>query len=602
MFANKLKINYILPAILFFTFLTYLPVLRAPFISLDDNVTLTANTSIRGLTWENIKTIFTSLINKTYVPLTILSFAVEYKIFGLNPFGYHLTNLLFHLAITGLVFRLGRRLNPSTAATTAATILFAIHPMHVEPVAWISSRKDLLYSLFYLLALDQHITFRQNSPRNFGSTILNRHYQRIIFFGLISMLAKPMALSLPLILLLYDWFAMKKLTRAHFLEKIPFLLFIIPVALISFMANTRPHALHLAEGLLIFMWTGTFYIQHFFWPQPLTPFYVLPQPVSLMNPAYHQAIFIAGASLSVFMLRRRDRLLLFGFLFYALSTFFLWRFHNDPDITMPVADRFMYLPSVGLCLWLGVIAANCFAQKNSALRKFSIGTAILLAVFLAQQSFSYSRTWQNEITLWSHAIKAIPTAFYPYRQRAQVFLVQKKYAQAIADFNTAVELKPAFAPAYFNRATAYRAMEKLDLALADYTRAIEIDPTYPDPYNNRAIVYDLSGNKQQALADFNKFIELAPDQIEAYFNRGKLLLSMKQFADALNDFNIFLSKRPNDHNGYYFRGLAYRGNGDKTKAREDFQNALNLKPNFKAAQKALATLSQNPQTKKEPGG
>lgn len=557
----------LLAFILLMTLLTFWPVLNAPFISMDDPVTVINNTATRHLNGNNLRTIFTSLINQIYIPLTTLSFALEYHFFQLNPFAFHLTNLCLHLMITTLIFLLAQRLNLSLSASALATLLFALHPLHTEPVVWVSSRKDVLYTLFYLLALHQYLQY-QAQP---GTSIKNKNFLLANLFGVFSMLAKPMALSLPLILLLCDWLRENRISKARLGEKIPLMLFLAAIGWVSFWANARPHQIIANQGILIWLWTGTFYIRQFFWPHLLTPLYVLPQPITLANSEYLLSILLSGLLLVAIYRFRQNRLFIFAVLYYILSIFFVLRFHNDVDVVMPVADRFMYLPSLGFCLWLGQESDRLFLwlKRRSCYQAWVYLSALgTILIILASRTFAYCSLWNDERTLWSTAIQISPQAFYAYRNRAQTFLEQGNPEQAISDFSQAVKILPDFAPAYFNRATAYRAMGKWELAIKDYSRAIELDPNYPDPYNNRAVVYKILGKPQRTLADLDKYISLAPQYPEAYFNRGMIHLELHNYPQATDDFTRFIAHYPDEPKGYFFRAMAYLGQLKKIKPAE----------------------------------
>ena len=214
-----------------FILLSFFPCLKADFINWDDDGHILKNTAIYELSPSSIKQIFTQAPNKTYIPLTILSFAIEKHFFCFNPFVFHLDNLLLYIVIVILVLFLAIRIGLSLEASFFAALIFAIHPMRVETVAWVTERKDVLYALFYLLALHQYWSYlKTQSIRYYFSTIL---------LGLISILAKPMALSLPLILLIFDWYYGRSFSKRVFIEKIPFLFYVISIAWISYSLNIR---------------------------------------------------------------------------------------------------------------------------------------------------------------------------------------------------------------------------------------------------------------------------------------------------------------------------------------------------------------------------
>lgn len=340
-----MKKDFILLFILGITFFSFSSSLDNDFTNWDDRAYLLGNQNVRGLDIYHITRIFTSVVLGNYNPLTIFSFAIEYHFFGYNSFIYHLDNLLLHLGVTALIFLFALQWGLNMRAAALATLLFGIHPMHVESVAWVTARKDVLYSIFYMLALCQYLRYLKH--RRWGA------YGLSICFCLMSLLAKPMALSLPLIFLVCDWFKERKLEMRIFIEKVPHLIFIIPIVWITYSLNVRIPGKDVLESALIWTWTLTFYIKKFLFPFILIPLYQLPEPISVFNDQY-----VISIGLSLFLVLglfylRKNRWFIFSFLFFFVSIFFLLRFDNLRDISI-VADRFMYLPGLGFCVFFGV--------------------------------------------------------------------------------------------------------------------------------------------------------------------------------------------------------------------------------------------------------
>lgn len=585
-----------LSVVLAVIFTLYLPALDAPFLSMDDPAHITENEAVRSLSLSNIGQIFTSTVNNTYVPLTSLSFAVEYFCFKDRPFYYHLNNVFGHLAVIALLFLLGTRLGLSTRASLLAALLFGIHPMHVESVAWVSARKDLLYSIFYLSSIHFYLIYT-DPPASFSPIKLKKKhaYAASLFFALLGILAKPMALSLPLILGLLDWFRKRPLNKSAFTDKLPFFLFIIPLSAITFVLNTRHYHFVLSEALPVFSWTFTFNLKKFFLPAVLSNFYTLPLPVNWLSPPYFTSLTLTAVLAVLLFSFRRNRLLAFSLLYYFFSIFFLLMYHVGDDVIMPVADRFMYLPSAGLCLWLGTLADKALlATRGKSRILFSVlasGLALVVGL-LSIKTFSQCRLYRDEILLWTNSIHCSPAAFYAYRNRAAAYQKQNRVPEALADYNTGIELKPDFAQAYFNRGTLFRKIHQFDAALADYSKAISLEADYPDPYNNRGVIYSYQKRYAEALADFQNFVRLKPNSVEGHFNRGKAYLLTENYKAALRDFDFFIRKRPDEESGYYLRGLVFINLARMDLAAADFRRTLKINPHHPIAQTRLDAIMQ----------
>ena len=527
---------FILLAILAITFVSFSSILNNGFLNWDDNFHLVGNRSVR---FFDIKHMFTSTVNENYIPLTILSFAIEHHFFGLNPFIYRLDNLLLHLVVTGLVFLFALQVGLTVRGATFAALLFGIHPMHVESVAWVTERKDVLYAAFYMGALCSY--WRYLEDKRIKSYLLT------IVLGMLSILAKPMALSLPLILFVCDWLKGRKFNLKVFYEKVPYFLYIIPIAWITFSLNKRIPGDNLIEGALIWVWTATFYIKKFFSLFIFIPWYSLPKPVSISNFHYASSLIILFFLLICLARYRKNRWLIFASLFYFVSIFLLLRCDiSDPQI---VADRFMYLPSVGICVLLGVswerISGN-LKKRGVAFRNAGCFCLILLFSVLCVKTYFQSEIWEDDVNLWSYVINKSPNNadkanYVAYTKRGTAYDDQGEYELAMADYNKALgiisEDNSDKAKIYHHRGVAYLGQNNYDLALDDFSKALDINPNFAEAYNSRGIMYGMTGDYELALDGFNKAIAINSGFIEAYNNRGIIYYDLGSYDLALADFN-----------------------------------------------------------------
>lgn len=617
-FSDKTFLHSIvlLCLVLSLTFFAFSPSLHNPFITNDDPNHLINNELIRSLSFENLSLIFTQTLNRTYIPLTTLSFAVEYHFFGLNSFFYHLNNVLLHLGVTALLFIVASRwFGFSPLAAALAALVFGIHPMHVESVAWITERKDVLYAFFYLGAVERYCAYIHRHKR--------RDYYGTIVLALLSILAKPMALSLPLVFLVLDWYFRRGGKSRLLLEKVPHLLIIIPVSWVTYVLNARVVGTTPLETALTWIWSLMFYLQKFLVPDCFLTIYSLPQPVALTQGTFVQAVILFIAAGFLLFRFRKQRLVIFAALYYFVSIFFLLRFDAKADVNF-VADRFMYLPSLGLCFLIGVGFEWLIKQvRFGILRKFVIGSIILVYFVLGFKTFHQTKIWGDGVLLWSGVIDRYPDCFHAYDHRGYAYAQRGQFLSAVGDYNQALRLKPGFMPAYHNRALAYSQMQREQEALADFDKVFELNPHYARGYFNRGIFYARRGEREKAIRDYTAAIVKSNQLfIAAFSNRGAVYLSDGKMDEAFKDFDraLELDERdtfarnnraiayvkngdwgaaladlnqaaryaPKDAGTYFNRGLVYRQMGKISEAFSDFKKVLEIEPRHKMAlQKAL---------------
>jgi len=610
----------VLALILVVIFCAFCPSLHNDFATWDDDGHLIKNASVRSLSGPNIAYIFRDTVNDTYIPLTIFSFALEYHFFGYNPFVYHLNNIILHLAVVALMFFLALRFALSVPAAALAALFFGIHPMHVESVAWVTERKDVLYAFFYLLAIHQYLNYteRKSIPAYWASVGLT----------LLSILSKPMALSLPLILLVCDWFKGRKFDVKIFVEKIPFFICVVPVAWVTYALNARVPGGNAYEGALTWTWTFVFYIRKFIYPGLLLPIYNLPQPVALTNPEFISSSVLFLGMIVLLVRFWKNKHLAFAFLFYFVSIFFLLRFDDRADVNV-VADRFMYLPSLGFCFFFAVFfeQITAWAKKKTVFLHDALWVAVVVLFFvLGARTFAQNRTWGDGVALWSKVIELYPRQFAAYDHRGYAYGKKGMLDDAILDYTKAININPKYDQGYNNRGVAYSLQGKFDQALADFTRALELRPEYPDASFNRGIVYSQTQQFAAAVADYNKVLEVSPNHPEALGNRGVAFLLQGDYQNALRDFDhavamnprdvfainnraiIYVQKNeldraladfsrliklnPHEPSAYYNRGLVYFRQQSRERALADFNQALRIDPGHKKAAQKKAELEE----------
>ena len=519
------------------TFLAMTPALRGQLPVWDDGVHLTDNTLVRSLDADNIRYIFHSQINKTYIPLTILSFAVEYQLVKYHPFLYHLNNLLLHLAVTGLIYYLALRLGLGWRPAFFGALLFGLHPMHVESVAWVTERKDVLYAVFYLLSIHCYLSYvRDKNDLALVAAVAG---------GVASMLAKPMAVSLPLILLLVDWFLGRIRDRRVWVEKLPFFLFMVPLAWMTLAANDSQPLTNLGQSALIWVWTLMFYLRQFFFPLRLLPVYDLPQPVTLWSAPYGLAVVGLALALAgiVVLVWARRRWAVFAAGYFFLSIFILLRTHVDTAGVNPVADRFMYLPSLGFCLLIGILFDRVIrrVQPAAGWRRVLVyaGVAVVFLSF-GTRTFLQSRIWYDNTTMWGYLAREAPD-----NSRAQFALGQEAYKkgqwqEAMDHYLEAVRLNPQYAKAHNNIGDLLYAIGLKPDAMEHFRLAVQYNPDYADAHNNYAALLLDQGQIGLARRHIEEALRVDPlnpvfktSMGDVLWREGDLSAAQAWYADVL---------------------------------------------------------------------
>lgn len=513
----------------------FFPSLSNQFVPLDDPGHLLENPNVLTLRLDNLVRIFGAIIDGVYIPLTVLSFAIEHHFFGFHPFVYHLDNLLLHLTVIGLLFYLGKKLGLSALGAGAGALVFGIHPMHVESVAWVTERKDVLYAFFYLLSLHQYWNYlTRNDKRAFALSLL---------FGLLSMLAKPMALSLPLVLFIFDWFYGRTPRFTSIMEKLAYGAYIIPLTWMTLQHHPYHPINNFHDIILTGIWSLMFYIQKLFYPATLSALYELPQPISLTNPEYLGTGVLLILYLICIFRYRRQRWFLFANLYFISSIFFLIRPHPGKHLHI-VADRFTYLPMLGFCLWAGSLVEQHLHHCPKKVYPLRMTILVTIVAALGIKTYTQTRIWKNDESLLNHMVQNTFSNPLPYFARGKMYQDRGDYASAILDYSKAIALGPNWSRAYNNRGIVYMRIGDDTTALNDFNTAISINPTNAQFYNNRGLIHFYLKHDHKALADFNRSIKLNPNAASTYINRARLHYHMKQFHLAHEDLTTALRHDP----------------------------------------------------------
>ncbi|PCJ81861.1 MAG: hypothetical protein COA57_13765 [Flavobacteriales bacterium] len=560
-------------ALLLLTVLVFSPLLQCGLTNWDDGVYISENQLIRSLTIPNLKLIFSEFYFGNYHPFTLLSYAVEYALFGENPSVFHLTNLLFHLLNVLLVFAFIKKISGNFLIGFFTATLFAIHPMHVESVVWISARKDVLYTFFMLLALLQYASYLQNFKY--------KNYSLALVFFLFSCLSKGMAVSLPLLLLVLDFLLKRKFSVKVITDKIPFFLLALFFGWLAFQAQHQQVDMQTTAYFTFFervQWAGyafSLYFMKLLLPINLSAFYPYPY-LSGQLPFYFLLILPVLVLFIIWLFYRakHHRKLFFGVIFFSCSIVFVLQILPIGDAI--IADRYSYLSFIGLFYLCGN-GIHWLHERFSKTAIIIAGSIVLLFSFFAFQRVS---VWQNSVSLWSDVIEKQPAVKIAYLNRGIAYKENKNYRQALADFNQTIALDSSYAMAYNHRGLLKKEAKLFGEAMADYNRAIELAPTYYEAYSNRGILKRQIGDLREAMPDLNKALEINPKFAFGYSNRANLKNQLKEFEEAVIDCNRAIELNPYLPEAYNNMGNAYGYLKNYNKAISSYTKAIQLKPDY----------------------
>jgi len=579
------------------TFFIYLSsVINNDFIiNWDDHLYVTQNDVIKTLSWETIKTIFTTFHYENYHPLTNLSNAIEYHFFELNPLPYHFINLLLHLANTLLVFIFIKKITSSKEVAIIASALFAIHPMHVESVAWVSERKDLLYTLFYLIGLNRYQNYID------GNNKIKLLIDSFLFF-ILSCLSKSAAVSFPIVLILLDYYHGRKFSVRILIEKIPFFLIALLFGFIALKSQSSTGATvmvtdhySLIDRFFLCAYSLSFYILKLVFPISLSVIYLYPKHIDGLLPYiyYLSGLFILAIIFIIYKTKEMRKILVFGFLFFFATVALMIQF--IPVGRAIVAERYSYLSYIGLFFIVGKIIVDVKWNKIGV-NKTSLNVILILTgMFFSWITFSRTKDWKDGDALFSDLIKKDPSAI-AYYNRGYVKQMAGDHKSALLDFNNAIVYDSVYALAYNNRGGAKFFLKDYKGAIEDYTKAIRYDTGNVDGYYNRAYVKQQTGDFNGAIDDYRRSLIKNPETASTvYLSMGNLKQDNKDYNGAIEEYTNCLKIDSLNFSAYFNMGNALYYLKRDSLAIINYDKAVNIKPDFADAyyNKGMASLNLN---------
>jgi protein O-mannosyl-transferase len=589
--------NWHIPLILIITFIIYIPALSAGFVNWDDPDYVGGNSYlIRDL--SRLPELFTTPVQGNYHPLTMFSLALNFAISGDKEWSYHLFNLIFHLVNCYLVYRLAfllSRNNPLVALVTS--LLFAIHPLHVESVAWISERKDVLYALFFIAG---HITYTKYIDES-----SKKQYWLTVLFVILSLMSKPAAVIFPISLFCIDILRKRHFSIKLIIEKIPFFIPAIILGLLTINAQktvgaTGEEYFGLAKNILFGFYGIMMYFVKMIIPVKLSAFYPFPPLNEKLSVAYYVApVFALLLAAVTYFSWKKYRFVAFGICFYITNLLLVLQIFSVGSAV--IAERYTYVPYIGLFFIAGYLLDR-FAKGNMT-KAYAVLAPV--TIIFSVLTFLQTKTWKSGETLWDNVIKNQPCS-RAYSARSTLFRrdanklreeadqaknakreqeatlkyaeANKNYQQAINYYTEAVKLNAIDHESYNNRANIYMDQNNFNAAMVDYKQALIVKPDYYVALDNMGALYARRGMFDSALYYFTKVIELKPDYKPTYSNRAITFMSLKRYEEAIKDWQRFLGYQPNDPDVTNTIGECYRMLGNNQEAVRYITIAIQLDP------------------------
>ena len=630
-FSHPACLSLLLAAV---TFAVYWRALGCEFTDYDDPDYFSANPHVlAGLTFGGIRWAFTTVFASNWHPLTWLSLMLDAELFGKGPAGPHFTNLLFHAANTVLLFLLLRRLTAATWRSAWVAALFALHPLHVESVTWVAERKDVLSAFFGLLSLwayvrhvtgdERQVARTETAPVSIMSPVtcrVSRFYWLALVFFALGLMSKPMLVTLPLVMLLLDWWPLQRMTRLHsvsarqtggkgqgasvqnlVVEKIPFFVLSAASCIVTLFVQQKggavitltklPLSLRIENAFISY----ASYLGKTFWPTALASPY--PHPgIWLANPhpgfgpagvvLFSLALF-AGLCVAAVWCGRKFPFVPVGWFWFAGTLV--------PTIGLvqvgaqSMADRYTYLPLIGIFIILSWGIAEVQARWRLPRRGMVLLAVVLLAACAARTRIQVS-FWQNDGSLFSHALAVTKNNFVASVNLGTWYSKKGQMKETLDCYYTALRMNPSDPTVLYDVGNAFTKIGYWDEAIADYRRALQITPNEADILDN--LGFALAAKKQyaEAVTNFEAALKLKPDSAKAHNNLAVVLFIEHRFDEAARHYREALRLMPDDPRICANLGDVLVRLGQISDAVKCYQDALRLKPGDAQVEAKLRAL------------
>jgi len=573
------------------------------FLNFDDDAYVFKNPQVvRGLTTEGIEWAFTHVHANNWHPLTSISHMIDSQFYGLNPWGHHLTNVLLHGANAILLFLVLLRMTGRFWPSAFVAMVFAVHPLRAESVAWVSERKDVLSGLFFMLTLGAYVEYTRRPSK------LTWYITVIVLFAL-GLMAKPMLVTLPVVMLLLDYWPLGRMASSaaedgqtnhksrvslpvHLvLEKLPLLALVVASCVATLLAQREsrvpldfiPMTWRLGNAIVSYV----AYIGQLFYPLGLAVYY--PHPGATL-PAWRilgASLILLGITIGAFAARRRNSYLWVGWLWYLVTLVPVIGLVQVGSQAM--ADRYTYLTQIGL-----VIAVTWYFNhvQRSLRQPHWVGgvASVLIVSVLIGLAWRQVSFWRDDYTLWAHTLASTSRNAVAHNNLGNALAAMGRNDEAMEQYQKSLEIVPNFAEAHWNLGNIFTNEGRIDESIIHFKKALDVQPDYAAAHNNLGNALVAQGKFDEAVIHFKRAIELKPDYPEAHWNLANAFAAMGKNDEAMEQYQKSLEIVPNFAEAHCHLGNVlvreHRGN----EAVIQFQKALELKPDFVEAQNNLAWL------------
>ena len=604
--VNK-KTTISITLIFMLTIVSYLPVFEADFIEYDDRLYLTKNDWVRaGITWEGTVWAFTHFHSANWHPLTWLSHMLDCEIYGMNATGHHATNLLLHMLNSILLYLFFSKVTNARNRSLVLALLFAVHPLHVESVAWIAERKDVLSTFFGLLCLITYYKYVQ--------TLKKRHYYYSFTCLCLSLMSKPMLVTMPVLLIILDVWPIKRVDNMRFHDKILFVTPVLGVALITFLAQYQGRAVNSLSSIgLMPRFFNTFnsigsYLIKTVWPSNFSVLYPHPgYDVNIWPAIFWLILLILLLTIAIYTFKQTPFVLtgLLWFLFALIPVIGIVQVGSQA-----MADRYTYIPHIGL-FWAGIWLFSHISQKPS--RQYF--AKIILSIFLiicVSKTYHQAKVWQDSETLFKQAIENTSNNYIIYSNLGVVAYENYAHERALTYFDKCLAIHPEYIECLLNKAKCLVFIQRFDEAMKVYQSILVYDEKNSDAYLGLAEIYQRQKKYLQALKQcqkalsctsqpaniylkiafifeqnghykksayyYRQLLKISPVSFENHYEYARILAKLNQLQDAISHFKSSISLNPEFAKAYNNLGIVYARNNQMEEAYANFVIAYKLAP------------------------